>query len=242
MGSYVKNQKRILLRPLSIIASKNKNSGCRSMRHRLKQIFLKLYSAFGAQYWWPADSSFEVIIGAILTQNTNWGNVEKAILCLKENKCLSPQRLLKLSPHKLAGLIKSAGYYNLKAARLKSFLKFFFKFYSADIKRMSTQDPVTLRRQLLAVKGIGPETADSILLYALNKPIFVVDAYTRRILCRHRILAEDDTYEQVQEVFMHNLKHEAGLFNEYHALLVRLGKDYCRKHNPKCGICPIHGQ
>ncbi|MDD5409005.1 MAG: endonuclease III domain-containing protein [Candidatus Omnitrophica bacterium] len=212
------------------------------MRRRLNRIFLKLYSFFGPQHWWPAGDSFEVIIGAILTQNTNWANVEKAIFVLKEKKCLNPERLSKLPLHKLAGLIKSAGYYNVKAARLKSFLKFFFSFYSDDIKCMGSQDLMILRRQLLAVKGIGPETADSILLYALNKPIFVVDAYTKRIFSRHRILKEDAAYEQVQDIFMRNLKNDAKLFNEYHALLVKLGKDYCRKHNPKCEICPLYGQ
>ena len=216
--------------------------GIKQGHRRLSRIFLRLYSAFGPQHWWPADSSFEVIVGAILTQNTNWGNVEKAIFALKDKKCMNPEGLLKLSPHRLAGLIKSAGYYNVKAARLKNFLGFFFSFYSGDIKRMGSQDIITLRRQLLAVKGIGPETADSILLYALNKPVFVIDAYTKRIFSRHRLLAEDATYEQAQDIFMRNLKNDLGLFNEYHALLVKLGKDYCRKQNPKCEICPLYGQ
>jgi len=212
------------------------------IKRRLDRIFLRLYSVFGPQHWWPADSKFEVIIGAILTQNTNWANVEKAILALKEKKLLNPEALFRLPPRQLAGLIKSAGYYNLKAARLKNFLKFFFSLYSADIKRMAAQDSITLRRQLLAVKGIGPETADSILLYALNKPVFVIDAYTKRIFSRHRLLTEDAAYDQAQDIFMRNLNKEAKLFNEYHALLVKLGKDYCRKHNPKCEICPLHGQ
>lgn len=212
------------------------------MKHRLNRIFLRLYSVFGPQHWWPADSSFEVIVGAILTQNTSWTNVEKAILRLKEKKLLDAKRLLKLSPNQLAALIKSAGYYNVKAIRLKNFLRFFFRCYSVDIKRMSAQDLITLRRQLLGIKGVGPETADSILLYALNKPVFVVDAYTKRILSRHRLLAEDATYEQAQDIFMRNLKNDARLFNEYHALLVKLGKDYCHKQNPKCEICPIYGQ
>jgi endonuclease-3 related protein len=212
------------------------------MKHRLKRIFLRLYSVFGAQHWWPADNSFEVIVGAILTQNTSWSNVEKAILVLKKKKYLNPKSLAGLSDHKLAGLIKSAGYYNVKAVRLKNFLKFFFNFYSADMKRMGSQGLTALRRQLLAVNGIGPETADSILLYALNKPVFVVDAYTKRILCRHRLLRKEATYEEVQDIFMRNLKHDRKLFNEFHALLVKIGKDYCRKQNPKCEICPLYGQ
>ncbi|MFA7294935.1 MAG: endonuclease III domain-containing protein [Candidatus Omnitrophota bacterium] len=216
--------------------------GSSGIKRRVNHIFLRLYSVFGPQHWWPADSSFEVIVGAILTQNTNWSNVEKAIRSLKKKKCLNPRELLRLSPGKLGSLIKSAGYYNIKAARLKNFLKFFFDFYSANIKRMGSQDLVTLRNQLLMVKGIGPETADSILLYALHKPVFVIDAYTKRIFSRHRLLAEDATYEQAQDIFMRNLKNDKKLFNEYHALLVKLGKDYCRKQNPKCEGCPLHGQ
>lgn len=216
--------------------------GSPGIKRRLNRIFLRLYSVFGPQHWWPADSSFEVIVGAILTQSTNWSNVEKAIRSLKKKKCLNPRRLLRLSSGKLGSLIKSAGYYNIKATRLKNFLKFFFDSYSADIKRMSSQDLVTLRKQLLMVKGIGPETADSILLYALHKPVFVIDTYTKRIFSRHRLLAEDVTYEQAQDIFMRNLKNDKKLFNEYHALLVKLGKDYCRKQNPKCEGCPLHGQ
>ena len=212
------------------------------MKNRLNRIFSRLYSVFGPQHWWPANSSFEVIVGAILTQNTSWVNVEKAILALKRAKCLSPRALLKCPPERLAKLIKSSGYYNIKAARIKNFLKFFFDSYAADIKRMRIKDFKVLRRQLLAVKGIGPETADSILLYALDKPVFVIDAYTRRIFSRHRILGKDATYEQAQGIFMRNLKNNSRLFNEYHALLVRLGKDYCRKQNPECATCPLHGQ
>ncbi|MFA5351188.1 MAG: endonuclease III domain-containing protein [Candidatus Omnitrophota bacterium] len=212
------------------------------MKRRLNRIFLRLYSDFGPQHWWPADSSFEVIIGAILTQNTNWANVEKTIFALKERKCLNPKGLLRLSSRRLGNLIKSSGYYNIKAERIKNFLRFFFRFYSADIRRMGSQDLAVLRSQLLAVKGVGPETADSILLYALNKPVFVIDAYTKRIFSRHRILAENATYGQAQDIFMGNLKNDAKLFNEYHALLVKLGKDYCRKQNPKCEICPLNGQ
>ncbi|MDD5465570.1 MAG: endonuclease III domain-containing protein [Candidatus Omnitrophica bacterium] len=212
------------------------------MKHKLNRIFRRLYSAFGAQHWWPADTAFEVMVGAILTQNTNWSNVEKAVTALKEKKLLNPRKLYRLKPKKLAGLIRSAGYYNVKAARLKSFLKFFLDNYAAKIKSMAAQDLTRLRRQLLAVNGIGPETADSILLYALNKPIFVVDAYTKRIFLRHGLIKEAADYSQVQDIFMSNLKKDAKLFNEYHALLVKLAKDYCRKQDPKCGICPLHGQ
>ncbi len=210
------------------------------MKQRLRGIFNRLYSAFGPQRWWPADSAFEVIVGAILTQNTSWANVEKAIAKIKENKCLNPEILSRLSRKKLAGMIKSAGYYNVKASRLKYFLDFFQGSYSAEIKRMKAQNLDKLRRQLLGVNGVGPETADSILLYALNKPVFVIDAYTKRIFSRHRILPPESSYEQAQDLFMRNLKHDVKMFNEYHALLVKLGKDYCRKSKPKCAVCPLH--
>ncbi len=209
------------------------------MKRKLKLIFKRLYAVFGAQHWWPADSVFEIMVGAILTQNTNWSNVQKAILMLKEKKLLTAPKLYALPQKQLAGLIKSAGYYNVKAARLKSFLKFFFGRYAAKIKLMGAQDLKTLRAQLLAVKGIGPETADSMLLYALNKPVFVVDTYTKRILSRHGLIKAETDYSQCQDIFMRHLGHDAQLFGEYHALLVKLGKDYCRKQNPKCEICPL---
>ena len=209
------------------------------MKRKLKLIFKRLYAVFGAQHWWPADSVFEIMVGAILTQNTNWSNVRKAILMLKEKKLLTAPKLYALPQRQLAGLIKSAGYYNVKAARLKSFLKFFFDRYAAKIKLMGAQDLKTLRAQLLAVKGIGPETADSMLLYALNKPVFVVDTYTKRILSRHGLIKAETDYSQCQDIFMRNLNHDARLFGEYHALLVKLGKDYCRKQNPKCETCPL---
>jgi endonuclease III related protein len=209
------------------------------MKVKLQLIFKRLDKAFGPQHWWPGESAFEVMVGAILTQSTSWSNVEKAITKLKNKKLLDAAKLYSLPISKLAGLIKSAGYYNIKAARLKNFLKFFFSRYNADIKRMKRKDTALLREQLLAVKGVGPETADSILLYALQKPVFVVDAYTKRIFSRHGLFGSDAQYTQVQEFFMRNLKTETKLFNEYHALLVKLGKDYCRKHNPKCEICPL---
>jgi len=212
------------------------------MRRKLQGIFRRLYAEFGPQHWWPAEDSFEVIIGAFLTQGTNWLNVEKAISRLKEKKALEPGKLFRMSSAKISSLIKSSGYHNIKAARIKEFLKFFFKVYQGDLKKMSRDDPRKLRRLLLSVKGIGPETADSILLYALNKPVFVVDAYTKRIFSRHGLIKDDADYAYVQDIFMRNLKDNAKMFNEYHALLVRLAKDYCRKQGPKCGICPLHGQ
>ncbi len=206
---------------------------------RLRRIYEKLYGSFGPQSWWPADSPFEVMVGAILTQNTNWFNVEKAIRNLKEKKLLDPFKLYRLPRAELAGLIRPAGYYNIKAKRLKAFLKFFCGTCRADLKGLKQQDTAALRGKLLAVNGVGPETADSILLYALGKPIFVVDAYTMRIFFRHGLIKEGDQYHQVQNLFMQNLKNEVKLFNEYHALLVKLGKDYCLKNKPRCEKCPL---
>jgi len=207
---------------------------------RLKQAYRKLYRAFGPQCWWPADSPFEVMVGAILTQNTNWSNVEKAIRNLKAKKLLEPLKLFRLPQDELASLIRPAGYYNIKAKRLKAFLKFFCADCRLDLQELRQQDTAALRGKLLAVNGVGPETADSILLYAFGKPIFVVDAYTKRILFRHGLIKEDEQYHQVQNLFMQNLKNEVKLFNEYHALLVRLGKDYCLKSKPKCRVCPLN--
>jgi len=209
------------------------------MTNRLNLIYKKLYAYFGPQYWWPADGAFEVIIGAILTQNTNWSNVEKAIANLKENKLLEPVKLYKLSQEKLAGYIRPSGYYNIKAKRLRDFLDFFFKFYQGDFKKMASSGKNILRQRLLSVRGIGPETADSILLYALDKPIFVIDAYTRRILSRHRFILGSADYAEVQGLFMHALRPSARLFNEYHALLVKLAKEFCFKNKPDCQHCPL---
>jgi len=209
------------------------------MKRALKGIYKKLYSHFGPQAWWPGDSPFEVMVGAILTQNTSWANVEKAIKNLKNNKLLTPDKLYRLHPKKLALLIRPAGYYNIKAKRLKNFLEFFINHYRGSVKKISQKTSKALRQQLLCVNGIGPETADSILLYALNKPVFVVDAYTKRIFLRHKLIKDSGSYAQVQDLFMRNLKPSAKLFNEYHALLVKLGKDFCLKNKPKCNICPL---
>ena len=209
------------------------------MARRLKFIYQKLYSSFGSQRWWPADTPFEVMTGAILTQNTNWLNVEKAINNLKKYKLLQPHRLSRLPHKRLAALIRPAGYYNIKAKRLKNFLNFFIKHYNGSFKKMSRSVLPYLRQQLLSVNGIGPETADSILLYALSKPVFVVDAYTKRILLRHHFISADADYDKIQNLFMKNLDSRVKLFNEYHALLVKLGKEFCLKNKPKCNSCPL---
>ena len=209
------------------------------MSKSLSSIYRKLYAHFGPQRWWPADTPFEVMVGAILTQNTSWSNVEKAIRNLKENNLLCAKKLHSLPHKKLAALLRPAGYFNIKATRLKNFLSFFIEGYDGDISAMRTRSMPLLRRELLSVNGIGRETADSILLYALHKPIFVVDAYTKRILARHSLAGEGASYQEIQKFFMQNLKKEVQLFNEYHALLVRVGKDYCLKNKPKCAGCPL---
>jgi endonuclease-3 related protein len=204
----------------------------------LKQIYYTLYNTFGPQHWWPGETKLEIIIGAILTQNTNWKNVEKAISNLKINKLLTLPALQRISSQKLAQLIRPSGYFNIKAQRLKEFLKFIYTEYHGSLSEMSKQNTMLLRKQLLDVKGVGPETADSILLYAFNKPIFVVDAYTKRIFSRHKIIKEKSTYIEIQELFMKNMSRNDKIFNEYHALIVKLGKDYCKK-TPRCNTCPL---
>lgn len=209
------------------------------MKNKLLSIYRKLYSTFGSQGWWPASTPFEVTVGAILTQNTSWSNVEKAIDNLKSRKLLRAKVLYRLPEKSLARIIKPAGYYNVKAKRLRNFLKFFIQRYHASIRRMASVKAMVLRNQLLAINGIGPETADSIILYALHKPVFVIDAYTKRILLRHGLIKDSACYEDIQRLFMHNLKRSGEMFNEYHALLVKLGKDFCLKHKPKCHCCPL---
>lgn len=204
----------------------------------LKKIYTRLYESFGPQQWWPGDSPFEIIVGAILTQNTNWGNVEKALNNLKTENLLSPRSLNRLSHTQLAQLIKPAGFFNVKAARLRNFLEYLFEDYKGDLDVMAAVPAGQLRRELLSVNGIGPETADSILLYAFHKPVFVIDAYTKRLLYRHGLVDHQADYALMQELFVKNLDQDTRVFNEYHALIVRIGKDYC-KPRPKCEDCPL---
>jgi len=204
----------------------------------LTQIHQSLFDRFGPQHWWPGDTQFEIIVGAILTQNTNWANVEKAITNLKKAGYLTPDKLYRLDISQLAGLIRPAGYYNIKAKRLKSFLSWLFEKYDGRLANLETLGTPQLRAELLAVKGIGRETADSILLYALARPIFVVDAYTARIAVRHGLIDAGADYEHLQELFQSNLPEDVQLFNEYHALLVKLGKQFC-KPKALCSGCPL---
>lgn len=205
---------------------------------RVRTIYRLMESALGPQGWWPGRTRFEVIVGAILAQNTSWRNVARAIRSLREAGLLTPAGLAALPQAHLAQSIRSAGYYNIKADRLKRFLDFLRDRYGLSLRRMFAQQPSALRRELLAVRGIGPETADSILLYAGDVPSFVVDAYTRRIFGRHGLIPSDAAYDEVQVLFMHALTPDARLFNEYHALLVAVGKDFCRPQ-PRCAGCPL---
>lgn len=210
-----------------------------NLKYNLEVIYDRLYRYFGPQHWWPGETPFEIIVGAILTQNTSWQNVARAIDNLKKAMVLTPEKLHSLPLDKLARLIRPSGYFNIKATRLKEFLKFLFKNYGGSLKKMFSRPLEDLRKEILSIKGIGPETADSILLYAGGFPVFVVDAYTKRIFSRQKLLSEEAEYHQVQELFSRNLKKDVQLYNEYHALIVRLGKDFCRKTNPKCETCPI---
>ena len=208
-------------------------------RDILLQIYKSLYDFFGPLKWWPGDTPFEIMVGAILTQNTSWSNVEKAINNLKKENLLEPRKLYRIDQEKLAQLIKPSGYYNIKAQRLKNFINLFVNEFEGSAEKMFSDDSKELRKKLLKVNGIGPETADSILLYAGKKPFFVVDAYTKRIFFRHKLISKDSTYYQIQEFFIKNLGRDVKLFNEFHAQIVMLGKTICTSKNPNCAKCPI---
>ncbi len=204
----------------------------------LGEIYRKLFERYGPQHWWPARDPFEVIVGAILTQSTAWTNVEKAIANLRAAGKLSASALLELPETELAALIHPCGYYNVKARRLKAFVKWLDESCGGDLDRLFSRDTASLRRELLGVYGIGEETADSIILYAGNLPVFVIDAYTRRILSRLGLAPARDSYAACQALFIDNLPADVRLFNEFHALLVRLGKETCR-NIPRCPACPL---
>ena len=205
----------------------------------LLKIYNSLYDFFGPLNWWPGDTPFEIMMGAILTQNTSWSNAEKAINNLKKENLLEPQELYRINQEELAQLIKPSGYYNIKAQRLKNFINLFVNEFEGSAEKMFSGDGRELRKKLLKVNGIGPETADSILLYAGKKPFFVVDAYTKRIFSRHKLISKDSTYYQIQKFFIKNLDRDVKLFNEFHAQIVMLGKTICTSKNPDCAKCPI---
>jgi len=206
---------------------------------KIKAFYGAMMAAYGPQGWWPAESDFEMVVGAILTQNTNWTNVERAIANLKAANLLNPQALHALPPEHLAELIRPAGYYNVKARRLRNFIDMLVGDFGGDLGRLFALGTAALRETILGVSGIGPETADSIVLYGARKPTFVVDAYTARIFHRHGLIDMDATYEDIQSLAQGALAEDVAVFQEYHALLVAVGKRHCKKRAPECSGCPL---
>jgi endonuclease-3 related protein len=204
----------------------------------LRRVYCRLLRRFGHAGWWPGGTPFEVCVGAILVQNTSWTNVERALEELRRRDLLSFERLHALPPSRLSRLVRSSGYYNVKARRLRAFLDFLGAEYGGRVEAMSSEPARVLRAKLLAVAGIGRETADSIGLYAAGLPLFVVDAYTRRVFSRLGLLHGDEPYDAVQLFFMERLAPDASLYNDYHAQVVLLGKDVCRPR-PRCASCPL---
>lgn len=205
---------------------------------RLHEMYRLLLERFGPQHWWPGETDLDVLVGAVLTQNTSWKNAAKAIESLKAKGMLSVAGLHSCPLPLLAEELRPAGYYNIKAKRLKNLIRLIAEEYQGDLAGMLEESCETLRQRLLQVNGIGRETADSILLYAARCPVFVVDAYTYRILHRHGMVDEQTGYDEIQALFMDNLPEDPGMFNEFHALIVRTGKELCRKV-PRCDICPL---
>jgi endonuclease-3 related protein len=210
------------------------------MGERLTEIYQLLFKRFGPQHWWPGQTQFEIITGAILAQNTNWTNVEKAIANLKSADLLSAESLRNMEIKELAELIRPAGYFNVKSRRLQSFVDWLFDNYGGKLNELENVATEQLRAELLGIKGVGRETADSILLYAFDRPVFVVDAYTARVAVRHGLIEPEADYEQLRDLFQSNLPQDVKLFNEYHALLVRLGKEFCRP-KARCHNCSLEG-
>jgi len=223
--------------------------------NKIKETYLKLYSHLGPQHWWPVTKEpdiapayhknikldpkqkLEICFGAILTQNTNWKNVEKTIINLNKNNLINIEKIRKINNKRLALIIRSSGYHNQKTKTLKNFCSFLEKNYKSNFNLFLKNNKENLREELLSINGIGPETADSIILYATKKPVFVIDAYTKRIM--NRVGFEENTYDELQNLFIKNLKPNEKVFNEYHALLVELGKSICKKV-PLCDKCPIN--
>ncbi len=212
-----------------------------SKREKIKRIYDLLNEHFGDLGWWPAESPFEVIVGAVLTQNTSWANVEKAIKRLKDEGLMRPSKMAEADTGVLSRAIRPAGYFRVKARRLKEMSRFIMKECGGKLDRLGREDILCLRERLLGVNGVGPETADSILVYALGKPVFVVDAYTKRVFSRHGITGEDASYADIQRMVHDNVPLKVRTMNQFHALLVETGKRYCRKRSPKCGECPLGG-
>jgi endonuclease III related protein len=207
-------------------------------RRRLLRLYDRLHRRYGPQRWWPARARFEIVVGAILTQNAAWRNAERAIARLRAAGALDVQTVLRLPPARLAALLRPSGTFRVKARRLRAFASHVTRRHGGRLARLLALPLPVLRDELRGIPGVGPETADAIALYAAGRPIFVVDAYTRRILARHRLVAPDADYAAVQALLMTHLPHDPALFNEFHALLVRVGKEHCRTR-PRCEGCPL---
>jgi endonuclease-3 related protein len=206
---------------------------------KILEVYRQLLKAFGSQQWWPGETPFEVMVGAVLTQNTNWQNVEKAIRNLREADLLEPHALYETPVEELEELLRPAGYFRVKARRLRSLLEFLVERYDGSLEKMFRTDLADLRAELLSINGIGPETADSILLYAGNLPTFVVDAYTHRIFARHGWIGFETEYHEIQDYIVSSIPDDVRIYNEFHALIVQLGKHFCKKTSPKCRECPL---
>ena len=213
--------------------------GMAILQTRLLRIYRQLLKEFGHRGWWPGETRFEIMIGAILTQNTNWGNVEKAISGLKSKGLLEPEALADSDVRQIEKAIRSSGYFRQKAGRIKGFAKYLVENYDGDLDSFFSKRLAGLREELLSLNGIGPETADSILLYAGEKPVFVVDAYTKRIFGRLGLVGEDAGYEEVQRFFEKGLPEDVELYKDFHAQIVELGKRFCKKGTPLCRECPL---
>ncbi len=198
-----------------------------------------MFDALGPSHWWPGETPFEVAVGAILTQNTNWSNVEKAIINLKSDGSLTPKAIKNISAEKLEKLIRPAGFFRMKTKKLKNLVRFLETEAEFEINTLRNFEMEELRPKILAINGVGPETADSILNYALDMPAFVVDTYTGRMMHRHGLIAEEFSYEQLQSLFTDHLDPDPAFYNEFHALIVRTGNNWCKKSNPKCDCCPL---
>ena len=217
----------------------NPPHGILEMRELLLEIYQRLHDHFGSRHWWPADTPFEMIVGAILTQNVAWKGAAQAIANIKERNWLEPRRLLEAPEDELAVLVRPARYHYQKAQKLKNFCRVVVEEFGGDLKGFLSQELEPLRKRLLAIRGIGPETADCIILYAAEKPVFVIDAYTHRIFHRLGIFPEQARYAEMQAFFMQHLPPDAKLFNEYHAQLDALGHHICLKRTPLCSTCPL---
>lgn len=205
-------------------------------RKSLLTVYQQLFGCYGPQHWWPAESPFEVMVGAILTQNTAWSNVEKALASLVAHDRLDATKIIATRRDHLANWLRPSGYFNVKAVRLKNFCRWYLD--AGGFGSLSGLDTTQLRQMLLSVNGVGPETADDMLLYAFERPVFVIDAYTRRLFARLRLLAANDSYDSLRTAIESALGPDVTLFNEYHALIVRHAKEVCRQ-NPRCARCVL---